>query len=89
MNDKKFGIASYFENPILQVSLDLNSELLTELALQLQNQDKEGAHETNIGGWQSENISEEKWNFDISDYSSGTYMIEILPEAITYQIVKQ
>ena len=37
----------------------------------------------------AENISEEKWNFDISDYSSGTYMIEILPEAITYQIVKQ
>ena len=29
------------------------------------------------------------WYFDISDYSSGTYIIEVLPEAITYQIVKQ
>ena len=57
--DKKFEITSYFANPILQVSLDLNSELLTDFALQLQNQDKEGVHETNIGGWQSKDISEE------------------------------
>ena len=53
-------IVSYFANPILQVSLDLNSELLTEFALQIQNQDKDGEHETNIGGWQSKDISEEK-----------------------------
>ena len=83
VNDKKFGIASYFENPILQVSLNLNSELLTELALQLQNQDKEGAHETNIGGWQSKNISEEKHKEfirlkkEINQYLQ-TYHLEIL-----------
>ena len=34
-------------------------------------------------------ISAKKWNFDISKFSSGTYLIEVLPENITYQIVKQ
>ena len=37
----------------------------------------------------SSNSISENWYFDISDYSSGTYIIEVLPEAITYQIVKQ
>jgi hypothetical protein len=34
------------------------------------------------------NISK-NWNFDISKFSSGTYLIEVLPEEIIYQIVKQ
>ena len=37
----------------------------------------------------SANSISKNWYFDISDYSSGTYIIEVLPEAITYQIVKQ
>ena len=37
----------------------------------------------------SANNINEKWNFDISNYSSGAYIIEVLPENITYQIVKQ
>ena len=35
------------------------------------------------------NITTKKWNFDISKFESGTYLIEIQPENITYQIVKQ
>ena len=37
----------------------------------------------------AKNISAEKWNFDISEFSSGTYLIKVLPENITYQIIKQ
>jgi len=37
----------------------------------------------------AKNINAEKWSFDISDFSSGTYFIEVLPENITYQIIKQ
>ena len=75
-------IVSYFANPILQVSLDLNSELLTDFALQIQNQDKDGEHETNIGGWQSKDISEEKHkefiklNIEINKYLQ-VYHLEI------------
>jgi hypothetical protein len=35
------------------------------------------------------NITTKKWDFDISKFESGTYIIEIQPENITYQIVKQ
>ena len=37
----------------------------------------------------NQNISQKKWQFDISNYPSGTYLIEILPEKVIYQIVKQ
>ncbi len=35
------------------------------------------------------NIATKKWNFDISKFEAGTYLIKIYPENITYQIVKQ
>ena len=35
------------------------------------------------------NITTNKWSFDISKFDSGTYLIKIYPENITYQIVKQ
>ena len=38
---------------------------------------------------QAVNITTNKWSFDISKFDSGTYLIKIYPENITYQIVKQ
>ena len=49
-----------FATPLMQVQLDLDLEKLTELAFQMQNKDKEGALVSNRGGWQSNDISEEK-----------------------------
>ena len=37
----------------------------------------------------AKDISANEWNFDISEFSSGTYLIKVLPENITYQIIKQ
>ena len=49
-----------FATPVMQVQLDIDSEKLTELAFQLQNKDKKGVQVSNRGGWQSNDISEEK-----------------------------
>ena len=49
-----------FSNPLMRVELDLDLEKLSEFAFQLQDKEKEGVQETNIGGWQSGDIIEEK-----------------------------
>ena len=49
-----------FANPLMRVELDLDLEKLSEFAFQLQDKKKEGVQETNIGGWQSGDIIEEK-----------------------------
>ena len=49
-----------FANPLMRVELDLDLEKLSEFAFQLQDKEKEGVQETNIGGWQSGDIIEEK-----------------------------
>ena len=58
MNNVSF--ISLFANPLMQVQLDLDLEKLTEFVFQLQNEDKKGVQASNIGGWQSNNIREEK-----------------------------
>ena len=58
MNNVSF--VSLFGSPILNVELDLDLEKLTELAFQLQNKDKKGVYVSNRGGWQSDNIINEK-----------------------------
>ena len=49
-----------FANPLMRVEVDLDLEKLSEFAFQLQDKEKEGVQETNIGGWQSGDIIEEK-----------------------------
>ena len=56
----EINIIPLFANPLLQVQLDLDTDKLTELAVQMQNKDKKGrADIINKGGWQSNNIVEE------------------------------
>ena len=49
-----------FASPLMEVHLDLDTDKLTELAFEMQNKDKKGADHTNRGGWQSNNIINEK-----------------------------
>ncbi|SVE42065.1 uncharacterized protein METZ01_LOCUS494919, partial [marine metagenome] len=49
-----------FSTPVMKVQLDLDLEKLTELVFQIQNKDKKGTQATNVGGWQSNDIYEEK-----------------------------
>ena len=49
-----------FANPVMEVHLDLDLEKLIELAFQIQNKDKKGVQYTNKGGWQSNDITDEK-----------------------------
>ena len=49
-----------FSTPVMQVELDLDLEKLTEFVFQIQNKDKKGTQATNVGGWQSNDIYEEK-----------------------------
>jgi uncharacterized protein (TIGR02466 family) len=44
----------------MHVQLDLDLEKLTEFAFQMRDQDNKGTQKSNIGGWQSNNIYEEK-----------------------------
>ena len=60
MNRTEINIAQFFASPLMQVQLDLDLEKLTEFAFQMQNKDKKGSHQTNRGGWQSNDVSEEK-----------------------------
>ena len=57
MNNVSF--TSLFPNPLMEVQLDLDLEKLTEFAFEILNKDKKGV-ETNGGGWQSNDIREEK-----------------------------
>ena len=58
MNDVSF--LPLFTSPLMQVELDLDLEKLTEFSFELQNKNKKGIQKTNRGGWQSDNVSEEK-----------------------------
>ena len=49
-----------FTTPVMQVQLDLDLEKLTEFAFEMKNKDKNGVNHSNKGGWQSNNINEEK-----------------------------
>ena len=50
----------FFASPVMEVELDLDLEKLTEFAFQMQNKDKKGVQRTNMGGWHSDFIQEEK-----------------------------
>ena len=56
----KIEFISFFAFPVMQVELDLDLEKLTEFVFQIQDKDKKGAHHTNRGGWQSNDISKDK-----------------------------
>ena len=60
MTKKEPTITSLFGTPVMEVQLDLDLKKLTEFAFQMQNNDKKGVRFTNKGGWQSNNINEEK-----------------------------
>ena len=53
-------ITPLFATPLMEVHLDLDTDKLTELAFEMQNKDKKGADHTNRGGWQSNDVVEEK-----------------------------
>jgi len=59
-NDNKIITNTFFGTLLMQVQLDFDLEKLTELTLQLQNKDKKGIRASNIDGWQSDDIAEEK-----------------------------
>ena len=48
-----------FTTPLMEVSLDLDLEKLTEFAFEMWNKDKKGVQQSNWGGWHSNNIIEE------------------------------
>jgi uncharacterized protein (TIGR02466 family) len=53
-------IIPLFASPLMQIQLDLDTDKLTELAFQMQDNDKKGIPDgINKGGWQSNNIIEE------------------------------
>ncbi len=54
------NITPLFAMPLMQVQLDLDLKKLTEFAFQMQDKDKKGAQYTNRGGWQSNDVKEEK-----------------------------
>ena len=58
MNDVSF--LPLFATPAMQVQLDLDLEKLTEFTFEMWNKDKKGVQVSNIGGWQSNDIKEEK-----------------------------
>ena len=57
---KSFTFTPLFPAPMMQVQLDLDLEKLTEFVFQLQREDSEGVILSNVGGWQSNPILEEK-----------------------------
>ena len=60
MTKKKMTIVPFFANPVMEIQLDLDLKKLTEFAFEMQNKDKKGVHHTNRGGWQSNDVREEK-----------------------------
>jgi uncharacterized protein (TIGR02466 family) len=59
-NIDEIKIMPLFTNPLMVIQLDLDLEKLTDFAFQIQNKNKKGVHFSNEGGWQSNNICEEK-----------------------------
>ena len=57
--NKEVNIIPFFTSPVMQIQLDLDLEKLTEFAFEMWNKDKKGIQQTNRGGWQSNNITEE------------------------------
>jgi uncharacterized protein (TIGR02466 family) len=56
----EINIVPLFASPLMQIQLDLDTDKLTELAFQMQDNDKKGIPDgINKGGWQSNNIIEE------------------------------
>ena len=56
----EISIIPLFASPLMQIQLDLDTDKLTELAFQMQDNDKKGIPDgINKGGWQSNNIIEE------------------------------
>ena len=53
------NIIPFFTSPVMQIQLDLDLEKLTEFASEMRNKDKKGVIQTNVGGWQSNNVIEE------------------------------
>jgi len=53
-------ITSLFANPIMEVQLDLDLEELTKFSFLLQYKNQKGTTNTNRGGWQSDEIQDEK-----------------------------
>ena len=83
-----------FATPVMRVQLDLDLEKLTELAFQLQNKDKKGVQVSNRGGWQSNDIIEEKHEEFIKlkkeiTQQLQTYHLEIFREMIFKKNIKQ
>ena len=56
----KKAIISLFTTSVMQIQLDLDTDKLTEFTFQLQNKNKKGVKISNRGGWQSNEIQEEK-----------------------------
>ena len=54
-------IMSLFATPVMEVQLDLDLEKLTEFAYHLKKEDKLGVQQSNIRGWHSNDINEEKY----------------------------
>ena len=54
------NIIPCFANPLMNVQLDLDLEKLTEFAYHLKKKDNAGVQQSNIGGWHSGDINEEK-----------------------------
>lgn len=59
MDNNKPNILSLFATPVMHVQLDLDLEKLTEFTFQIQNKDKKGIQHSNMGGWQSDDVSKE------------------------------
>ena len=93
MNDK-VSIESFFASPVMRVHLDFDLEKLTEFAFQMQNKDKKGVQYTNIGGWHSNDIREEKHeefirlNKEINQYLQ-IYHSEVFREMVFKENVVQ
>ena len=83
-----------FATPLMEIQLDLDLEKLTEFAFEMQNKEKKGALFTNRGGWQSNDISEEKHEEfirlkkEINRYLQF-YHSEVFKEMIFEENVKQ
>ena len=55
MND--VSIVPLFASSLMEVQLDLDLEKLTEFAFEIWNKDKKGVQVSNMGGWQSNDIT--------------------------------
>jgi len=58
--DDTISYLPLFVFPVMKVQLDFDLEKLTEFSFEMWNKNKEGVQKTNIGGWQSDFIDEQK-----------------------------